>query len=147
MMLTRYFGPMEQDTFGYRVDELFNEAMGTFEGETAVRPILWNVYKKGDWFWIEASVTGFGGKDVAVTVRDGVLTVSIPHRAEEHDKSMTYFVRELGRDAVSRSMQLPTDVDADQATATCKDGLLTIGFPTRLEAVGKQIPVEDRLGG
>lgn len=147
MMMTRYFGPMEQGTFDYRVDELFNEAIRTFGEDAAVRPVPWNVYEKGDWLWIEASVPGLGGKDIDVTVRDGVLTVSVPHKAEDNDESMVYFVRELGRDTASRSMRLPAHVDADHATATCKDGMLTIGFPKRIEAVARQIKVEDRLAG
>lgn len=138
---------MEQDAFGYRVDELFNEGIRAFNQDMAAQLIPWDVYEQGDWFWIEASVPGFGGKDVAVAAHDGALTLSLPRRAEEHDEHMLYFVRKLGRDTVNRSMQLPAYVDTHHATATCKDGMLTIGFPKRIEAVGKRVPVEDRLAG
>ena len=100
---------------------------------------------KKDWLWIEAGVPGLTGKDVEVKVEDDVLTMSIPHRAEDTGSGITYFVRELGIDAVTRSMRLPAYVDVDKATATCKDGILSIGFPKRVEAMARQIPIEDKM--
>ena len=100
---------------------------------------------KKDWLWIEAGVPGLTEKDVEVKVVDDVLTMSIPHRAEDTGSGITYFVRELGIDAVTRSMRLPAYVDVDKATATCKDGILSIGFPKRVEAMARQIPIEDKM--
>ena len=47
MMMTRYLGPMVQDTFDLRVDDLFDEAVRSVGVFMSPRHIPWNVYKKG----------------------------------------------------------------------------------------------------
>ena len=145
MMLTKYVGPMLRDSFDHQVDDLFDEAVRAVGGFMSPRHIPWNVYEKDDWLWIEAGVPGLTGKDVDVKVEDSILIMSIPHRPEDKGEGLTYFVRELGVGAVTRSMRLPAYVDVDKATATCKDGILSIGFPKRVEAMARQIPIEDKL--
>ncbi len=143
MMLTNYFSPMLHDTFDLQVDDLFDDAFRTVGGPTLGRHLPWNVYEKDDWFWIDVAVPGLTGKDVDLSIKDGILTMSVHHEMQDKDEGPDYYVREIGWGTVSRSMKLPGYIDADKATATSKDGILTIGFPKRAEALARQIPIEE----
>lgn len=143
MMLMNYFPTMLQDEFDVRVDRLFDDALHTVGGLMQGRSLAWNVYEKDNWLRIDAAVPGLTAKDVNLTVNHGVLTLSIIRpEPPVGDKGLTYFVQEIGWENVSRSMKLPAHVDTDNATATCKDGVLSIGFPKRVEALSRQILIE-----
>ena len=144
MMLTKYFSPMLHDTVDLRVNDLFDDAFRTVDGTMLGHHLPWNVYEKDDRFWIDVAVPGLTGKDVNLNVRDGILTVSVHHEMRDGDEGPDYYVREIGWGTVSRSMKLPNYIDPDKATATSKDGILTIGFPKRAEALTREIPIQDK---
>lgn len=143
MMLTKYLPSTLHDSFDLGIDRLFDEAFHTVDRSTPVHTLAWNVYEKDDWFWLDVAVPGLTAKDVELTIKDGVLTMSVIHQSRgEGEQDPTYFVKEIGWDRVSRSMKLPVYVDAGKATASCKDGILSVRFPKRVEAMARQIPIE-----
>lgn len=145
MMLTNYVNPILRDPFDLQIDRLFDNAFRSVGRVTPSHMLPWNVYEQDDWFWVDAAVPGLTAKDVDLTITDGVLTMAVPQvKHEGDDDRRAYFVREIGWDAMTRSMRLPDYVDADKATASCKDGILSVGFPKRAEALAKQIPIEDK---
>lgn len=85
---------------------------------------------------ITAELPGLDEKDVEITVEDGVLTLRGEKRAEIEDKDSGYSERSYGR--FERRIGLPKGVDGDQATATFKNGVLTVTLP-RTEAANENV--------
>ncbi|MFE9404900.1 Hsp20/alpha crystallin family protein [Streptomyces sp. NPDC006530] len=63
--------------------------------------------------------------DVELTVTEGVLTLRAERRTETTDKHHT----EFRYGTFARSVRLPAGAQGDEATAECKDGVLTITVP------------------
>ncbi|WP_055697794.1 MULTISPECIES: Hsp20/alpha crystallin family protein [Streptomyces] len=64
-------------------------------------------------------------EDVEITVADGVLTLC----AERSDEAVGKHHSEFRYGAFARVVRLPVGARGDEATAGCKDGVLTITVP------------------
>merc|ERR1719152_731491 len=78
---------------------------------------------------LHMAAPGVSASDLSVEARDGRLMV----KGETRGASHTHFV--------NYSVALPRDADADAATATCIDGLLTVELPKRAKAEPVRIAV------
>lgn len=65
-------------------------------------------------------------KDCRITVEDGVLYLSGEKRYERDTHDSTYHVMERAYGAFQRTIPLPRNVDADNAEASYRDGVLSI---------------------
>lgn len=63
--------------------------------------------------------------DVEITVADGTLTVTAERGTEQDQKRRT----EFRYGSYSRSVRLPAGARGDEATASYKDGVLTVSVP------------------
>jgi HSP20 family protein len=87
-----------------------------------------NVFRKGDDFTLIAEVPGIRSSDLEIQVKgrtvrlSGSKAVSYPEKASVHRRE-----RLQGR--FDRSITLPVEVDQDQVTAECRDGVLVISLP------------------
>jgi HSP20 family molecular chaperone IbpA len=78
------------------------------------------------------------GKDIEVTVDDGILNVFAERREEEHTKGRS----EFRYGTLQRSVRLPAGADADHINARYDYGILTVTVPLAgPERTGRQIPV------
>jgi HSP20 family protein len=93
-----------------------------------------------DAYYINAEVPGFSDKDLRVELQRGVLTVS-GEQAVAAPEGYRAAHRERGVVKFSRTVQLPDEVDEEQAKASVKDGVLTITLPKRPEVKPRQIAV------
>jgi HSP20 family protein len=105
---------------------------------------LWprvNLADTGSELRIEAEVPGLTEKDVTVSLHQGVVTLSGERRTPAPEG---YVPRRQERPSLkfTRSFNLPYRVDADAATATVKDGILTVRVPKAAEAKPRQISVK-----
>ncbi|MBA4091013.1 MAG: heat-shock protein [Sphingobium sp.] len=76
---------------------------------------------------ITAELPGLNEKDVDITVEEGVLTLRGEKKAEVEDKDRGYTERSYGR--FERRISLPRGIERDKATATFRNGVLTITLP------------------
>ncbi len=93
---------------------------------------------------IVAELPGLDEKDVEISLEDGMLTLSGEKKAEIDDKDRGYSERSYGR--FKRRIGLPQGIDRDRATATFRNGVLTIVLP-RSEAANenvRRIPIDSR---
>jgi len=81
-------------------------------------------------------------KDVSISIVEDRLTVKGERKREEEIKETDYFRSERVYGAFQRVVQLPTEVVADKAKATYKDGVLKITVPKTQKAMPKEIKVE-----
>ena len=87
------------------------------------------------------ALRGWEPKDVALEVNDNMLCVE-GQRTEETAGSGKHLMREIADGRFVRIFKLPTSVDQDKASASSKNGLLTISFPKRDEAKPRRITIQ-----
>jgi HSP20 family protein len=80
---------------------------------------------------VTAELAGLDEKDIEVQIEDNVLTLRGEKRTETEDKERRYTERSYGR--FERRLALG-EVDEDRATATFKNGVLTVTLPKSREA-------------
>ena len=106
----------------------------------ATTPIV-DVQEKADAYRLEAELPGLTEKDFTVNVEHNLLTISSQQEHSEEREENGYVIRERRSGAFRRSFTLPEEVDADQISATFKDGLLTLTVPKTGKAQARQIAV------
>lgn len=90
---------------------------------------------------VKVQVPGITKDNIHVDIANDVLTLRGEIKEEEKKAEKNYYRREFHYGTFSRSIPLPTHVQADQANAQLKDGILTITIPKSEEAKAKQIPI------
>lgn len=91
---------------------------------------------------VKAELPGVEQPDIAVSLRDNVLTIKGEKAAETEEKDKRYHRVERSYGTFTRAMRLPADVDGSKASASFKDGVVTIILPKSPEAKGTTIPVK-----
>ncbi len=101
-----------------------------------------NVREQADAYHLEAELPGLTEKDFTVNVEHNLLTIASEQERNEEREENGYVIRERRSGAFQRSFSLPENVDADQISATFKDGLLTLTVPKSAKAQARQIAVQ-----
>jgi HSP20 family protein len=92
-------------------------------------------------FVLAADLPGVERKDVDVTLEDGVLTIRGERRAESEEKREGIHRRERVHGAFLRQFTLPDTVNAEQISATVKDGVLEVTIPKQDKPEPRRITV------
>ena len=146
MELTRW-NPM-RDVFGLRhqMNDLFDDVFRPVvreDGRLSMRN--WNptvdIYDNDENIIIKAELPGIDKKDIAIDVKDGVLTLKGERSSDHEVKEEKYYCRERTFGKFERIFRLPTDVDPEKISADYKDGILKIDIPKPEEQKPKQITV------
>ena len=126
------------DELRSRMNQLFNEP-GEYRA-AAVFPRL-NLFDTGSALLLKADVPGLSEKDVELTINQDVLTLSGERRA---DAPEGYSVHRQERTPIrfSRSFTLPCRINPENASASIKDGVLTVTLAKAAEAQPRQISVK-----
>jgi len=105
----------------------------------------WNpavdLYEKNDHFVIKAELPGVDKKDIAIDLKDRVLTLSGERSHENEVKEENYYRRERSYGKFQRVFTLPADVDSDKIKAEFNDGLLQIEVPKPEEQKPKKVTI------
>jgi len=89
---------------------------------------------------VTAEVPGMSEKDVELLMENGVLTLRGEKKSENEDKDRGYSERMYGR--FERRIALPEGVKEEKASASFRDGVLTVTLPKSTEAQrGRRIPI------
>ena len=89
---------------------------------------------------VRVQVPGISKDDLHLTVTPETLTIRGEGRAAEAGQNV--FQREFRYGPFSRTVPLPVTVQAEQASAQLKDGILTVTLPKSTQAQGRDIPIE-----
>lgn len=127
--------------FEHQIDRLFDEAIRAFGTSDHLWAPACNVWEDDNGFYVQMALPGWEPKDIALEVNNQVLTVK-GKRNIQISESQRYHLREIAEGQFTRLFRLPTFVDHDKASATHKQGLLTVAFPKREEAKSRQIMIE-----
>jgi HSP20 family protein len=99
-----------------------------------------------DGYKVSAELPGLDEKDVQISLRDNVLTISGEKREEttEKDGGRTWSERVYGR--FERVIPLSAEIDADKVEAKFKNGVLTIMLPRSAKAQDQTRQIEIKPG-
>ncbi len=129
------------------MDRLFEDSFVRPRGwssgaEEGVLPL--DIYRTDDALVVKAALPGVQPEDVSVSVEGDTLTISGEFKEERREKERGYLFQELRRGRYSRTVQLPGDVNPDEAAAHYEHGVLTLTLPKRAEARPRQIRITPR---
>ena len=125
--------------FNGQIDQLLDEAMRGLSREAAWTPAS-NVWEDEKGFHVELALPGWETKDVSIQVEKQVMTVAGAREAE-NEATRKVYQWEIPNGRFLRQYRLPNFVQQEQASATLKNGILTISFPKREEAKPRRIEI------
>lgn len=130
MNRTNPYQMMEQ--FFERMNEEFDEfgrPSGGMLG-TGVRDTLTvDVADREDVFEVTVDVPGFERDEIDVRVDKHKLTVVAEHEQESTEEDESFIHRERAHRSLTRSLELPGEIDEEAAEATLTNGVLTVTLP------------------
>ena len=85
---------------------------------------------------VTVELPGLEEKDVDITLDEGVLTLRGEKKSEVNDTDRGYSERSYGR--FERRIALPRGIERDRASATFRNGVLTVTLP-RSEAANENV--------
>jgi HSP20 family protein len=91
---------------------------------------------------VKAEIPGMEKDEIKVSVRNNMLSISGERKQEIETKDKTFHRIERSYGKFSRTITLPSEVDADKIKAAYKDGVLNIILPKPESMKPKQIEVE-----
>lgn len=101
-----------------------------------------NVTENEEAFVVSAAMPGVAPDDIDVTLEDNVLHIKAETKQEEQKEGETYHVRECRYGVFSRSLRLPTAVNADAIEANYENGILKVTLPKAEEVKPKRIEIK-----
>lgn len=114
----------------FRDDEMsgFKPAVNTREGEYA--------------YHVEVDLPGVKKEDIKVDITGNTLTISGERKTKEEVKEKEYYKCESSYGKFQRSFTLPDNIDQENLTASCEDGVLEVVIPKAKAAERKKIEVK-----
>ena len=106
------------------------------EGQLSV-----DVYQDNHTVFVLAPIAGAKPGDVDISITDEVLTIHGTRTPDHEIGAEKHFTQECYWGPFSRSYVLPIAVNADEAKAVLKDGMLHITIPKDDKVKTKSIPV------
>ena len=103
-----------------------------------------DLYETDEALVVKASLPGVKPEDVEVTITGETLTIKGESRREEEEKKTNYYRQEAWYGGFTRSLTLPTQVEADKAEAVFEHGVLKLTIPKAAAARPKTIKVSPK---
>ena len=128
------------------------QAMDRLFEDSFVRPTGWSagvesaqfpldVRMTGDELVVEGQLPGFKPDDVEITIENGRLAIRAEASTDEEHQDGDCLVREIRRGSFSRTVALPSGLEADKASATFEDGVLTLRIPKAEQVKPRQVRI------
>lgn len=131
-------------------DELFNDITSGFfvrplHGEPlpSASQIKIDVQENANGFEVNAEIPGVNKEDIDISVDGAVVTISAEVAQQDSQEAEGKVLRsERYFGSVSRSFQLPTDVDTDACEAAYENGVLKLTLPKLQGSAAKKLTVK-----
>jgi HSP20 family protein len=150
-MLERLHPARDVDRLLDEVDRLVTDGIGrarAFSRRHGSRPAI-DLYDTGTELVVKALIPGAQPEDIGVAIEQNAVTLQGHFGyalSEEEDQSVVWYRREIVPGHFTEAIALPIEVEAEQATATFADGILTLTMPKVAQARSKRIPVHGQSG-
>ena len=133
------------DFFGEQLDSEANLATTKSVSKTKQKEeegqLTVDVYQTDDEIVIKSTIAGVTADDLDISITNDMVTIKGSRGSEEKIKQSDYYYQELYWGAFSRSIILPEEIDADNAKASMKNGVLTIKLPKLAKSRTKKIRI------
>lgn len=136
-----------QNEMNRMFESFFEEPFGMrpFESGEGFAPRL-DVYETEKEFNVEVELPGMDEKDIDISVRNNVLTISGRKESEETEKNRSFYRHERSYGSFRRGIELPEEVDEDKIEAVYNKGILKIVLPKNEQSVLTRKKIEIRKG-
>ena len=146
MRLVKWTPSREMATMHNYINRFFDDSFlsGEFDGD-GLKLAHWHpmvdVYDREGEIVIKAELPGMEKKDIAIDIKDGVLTLKGERSYDNEANDNKYYRRERVFGKFERSFNLPDGLDTDKIKADYKDGLLRVEIPKPEEKKPKKITI------
>ena len=146
MTLVKWTPMREMMSLPYRINRFFDDSFfraGFSDNDLALsawHPMV-DIYDDNDHIVIKAELPGIDKKDIAIDLKDSVLTLKGERNVENEEKEDNYYRRERSFGKFERAFTLPTGLDPEKIKADYKDGVLKIEIPKPEKEKPKQITI------
>lgn len=117
------------DSFGGEADLIASKNSSKIKQEDEEGQLTVDVYQADDEIVIKSTIAGVTADDIDVSITNEMVTIKGNRKHEEKVKESDYYYQELYWGSFSRSIILPEEIDADNAKASMKNGVLTLRLP------------------
>lgn len=131
-----------------RVNQLFNQTFGGFEGLGLEQPLApasfvppIDILEDEHNIILKAEIPGVEEKELNIILENNVLTITGERQLKEEEKKENFFRIERRFGKFTRSFTLPASVDPEQVNAVFVNGVLTIILAKRAEFKPRQINI------
>jgi len=138
----------ELDTLRREINEAFRgEGHSRPFGQTVTSPIttrrfpLVNFSEDEGHVYIEALVPGVDPKDVDLSVLRNTVTIAGERKPFVEKEGQIVHRAELGSGRFSRTLELPVDINPENISAQCKDGIMQITLAKAEHAKPRKIEI------
>ncbi len=135
-----------KDRMNRLFDEVFSKSQ--FYGDENMRDGLWSpsvdIYETENNVVLKAELPEIDEKDIDIKLEDNILTIKGERKLENETEKENYYRMERSYGAFSRSFSIPSRVDQNNVSATCRDGVLKVTMPKNKEAQQKKIPINTK---
>lgn len=100
-----------------------------------------DVYETPHEIIIKSTIAGVDPDDLDIDITSDSVSIRGERSNNEQIKTEDYFYQECYWGAFSRSIILPTEIDADKADASLENGILTITLPKLSKSQQKKLKV------
>lgn len=100
----------------------------------------------GGEYVLRADLPGLTKEDIDIQVKDDVLTISGERKSEHHDNGEGFYRVERSFGRFSRSLDLPTGVEATSVSAEFNNGVLEVRVPKPAEAQPTKVQIGNGEG-
>jgi HSP20 family protein len=107
------------------------------EGQLAI-----DVYQTENDMVLKAPIAGVPREDLEISITDEVINIKGERKEQQEITKENYFAQECYWGAFSRSYVLPIAVNSEKASATLKNGILTISIPKLEKTKTKTIEIK-----
>ncbi|MCC7493943.1 MAG: Hsp20/alpha crystallin family protein [Fimbriimonadaceae bacterium] len=111
----------------------------TLQTSTWVPPL--DLTERSDAFEVSVELPGLAADQIEVNYERGTLVVRGEKRTDSAASDGTWYRLERSRGAFSRAVRIAAPVNAEQISASFRDGVLTITLPKAAEAKRHQVQV------
>jgi HSP20 family protein len=91
---------------------------------------------------VQAALPGIKKENVEVSIKNQTITIRASTKEEKKaEEKGKFFRKEISRGEFQRILALPDNVDDEKATATFKEGILTVCIPKTAQSKRKNITI------
>jgi len=122
------------------IEETKEESSSVWQEESEGQLTI-DVYQTSSEIVIKSTIAGVGAVDLDVNITNDMVTIKGKREDAVEKEAKDYYYQECYWGSFSRSIILPVDVEAENAEASLKNGILTIRLPKAEKVKTKKIKV------